>query len=81
MTLSMSTQRRGDPIEPLIRPRSTLLVLETKGQDSEENRTKRKFLGEWIKAINAVGGFGDWVADVALTNDDVHSLLAHHATG
>lgn len=35
-----------------------MLVLEVKGQDSQQNRTKREFLAEWVKAVNAHGGFG-----------------------
>lgn len=32
------------------------LVLETKGQDTEQDKTKRAFLDEWCKAINQHGG-------------------------
>jgi type III restriction enzyme len=39
-----------------------VLVLEVKGRDSQENRTKREFLTEWVKAINSHGGFGTWAA-------------------
>ena len=42
-----------------------MLILETKGRDSEQNRTKRRFLDEWVNAINAHGGFGRWVGDVS----------------
>ncbi|MGC8732771.1 MAG: BPTD_3080 family restriction endonuclease, partial [Halothiobacillaceae bacterium] len=35
-----------------------MLVLETKGQDAEQDRVKRRYLGEWIQAVNAHGGFG-----------------------
>ena len=42
-----------------------MLVLETKGQDSEQDRTKRRFLDEWITAVNAHGGFGRWAGDVS----------------
>ena len=34
------------------------VVLEVKEQDSDENRTKRRFLAEWVEAVNAHGGFG-----------------------
>jgi hypothetical protein len=36
----------------------TMLVLEIKGQDAQQNRTKRGFLDEWTKSINTHGGFG-----------------------
>lgn len=35
-------------------------VLEIKGQDSDQDKTKRAFLEEWVKAVNAHGGFGTW---------------------
>jgi type III restriction enzyme len=34
------------------------LVLETKGKDTEQDQTKRRFLDEMVKAVNAHGGFG-----------------------
>ena len=36
------------------------LVLETKGQDSEQDQTKRRFLDEWVNAVNGHSGFGHW---------------------
>jgi type III restriction enzyme len=56
-----------------------MLILETKGQDSDENRTKRRFLDEWIQAVNAHGGFGRWSHDVALSPGDIHGILEAHA--
>ena len=35
-----------------------MLVLEVKGQQSDESRAKRKALEEWVNAVNAHGGFG-----------------------
>ena len=35
-----------------------MLVLEVKGEDNQQNQTKRTFLGEWCRAVNAQGGFG-----------------------
>ena len=36
------------------------LVLETKGQETQQDKTKREFLDEWVKAVNEHGGFGKW---------------------
>lgn len=36
------------------------LVIETKGLDSLQNKAKRDFLDEWVRAINRHGGFGKW---------------------
>ncbi|WP_420615092.1 BPTD_3080 family restriction endonuclease [Candidatus Palauibacter sp.] len=55
-----------------------MLVLETKGQDTDRDRTKRRFLAEWIEAVNAHGGFGRWSYDVSLSPGDIHGILARH---
>ena len=56
-----------------------MLVLETKGQDSEQNRSKRRFLGEWVNAVNEHGGFGRWHADVSWDPGDIHDILENYA--
>lgn len=64
----------------LIRLRSgDMLVLETKGWDSDQNRTKRRFLDEWTRAINAHGGFGRWSWDVSMAPGDIKDILVRHA--
>ena len=55
------------------------LVLEVKGQDSAENRTKRRFLDEWVNAVNAQGGFGPWAWEVSLDPGDIKDKLAKHS--
>jgi type III restriction enzyme len=55
-----------------------MLVLEVKGQDSQEQQTKREFLAEWIRAVNAHGGFGVWVPDVSRHPHDIQEILARH---
>ncbi len=57
----------------------TMLVLEVKGQDSQEGKTKREFLDEWVKAVNAHGGFGRWAWDVSFHPKDVAGILEKHA--
>ena len=44
-----------------------MLVLEVKGRDTAQDRTKREFLAEWIEAVNEHGGFGEWVAEVSFS--------------
>ena len=56
-----------------------MLVLETKGQDTPRDQTKRNFLAEWVKAVNAHGGFGRWAWDVSTTPGDIHGILARHS--
>ena len=57
-----------------------MLVLEVKGQDTQQNRTKRVFLAEWVTAVNGHGGFGQWAWDVSSDPADIAGILAKHAT-
>ena len=52
-----------------------MLVLEVKGQDSQENKTKREFLAEWVNAVNAHEGFGKWAWDVSYNPRDIVGTL------
>ncbi len=56
----------------------TRLVLEVKGVESDQDRTKREFLREWVDAVNAHGGFGEWACDVSFSPSDVADILAKH---
>ncbi len=57
-----------------------MLVLEVKGQDTQQNRSKREFLAEWVKAVNGHGGFGLWAYDGSFDAGDIADLLAKHAS-
>jgi len=35
-------------------------IIETKGKETEQDRVKKRFLQEWIDAVNQHGGFGKW---------------------
>ena len=64
----------------LIRLRSgDMFVLETKGRDSDQDRTKRRFLDEWVNAVNTHGGFGRWSWDVSTAPGDIQDILARHS--
>ena len=52
-----------------------ILVLEVKGNDDQQNRTKREFLDEWVRAVNAHGGFGIWKWDVSKKPADLKDIL------
>ena len=56
-----------------------MLVLEVKGQDSDRDQTKRRFLDEWVRAVNAHGGFGRWAWDVSKSPSDIRDILAKRA--
>lgn len=51
------------------------LVLETKGQDDDQDRTKRVFLKEWVEAVNNHGGFGKWHEDISRHPSDVEDII------
>jgi type III restriction enzyme len=60
----------------LVRLRSgDMLVLETKGQDTEQDKVKRQYLEEWIQAVNAHGGFGHWRWAVARHPGEIRDIL------
>jgi type III restriction enzyme len=51
------------------------LILETKGQDTDQDKTKRSFLDEWCKAINQHGGFGLWKWAVSFDPNDIDAII------
>lgn len=52
------------------------LILEVKGQDSEQNKVKRQQLDQWVQAVNQHGGFGRWCWDVSFCAADIADKLA-----
>jgi len=58
-----------------------MLVLEVKGRDTQDNRTKREFLAEWVSGVSSHGGFGRWAADVSFNPDDLADILRRHCPG
>ena len=52
-----------------------MLVLETKGQDTEQDQIKRRYLDEWTQAVNAQGGFGKWCWAVAKEPGEIRDIL------
>ena len=57
------------------------LVLEIKGQDSEQNRAKRAAMQTWVDAVNEQGGFGNWVFDVVFEPAKIRDVVIKHAEG
>ena len=53
-----------------------MLVLEVKGRERDRDHTKRRFLDEWVAAVNAHRGFGRWRWAVSRRPGDVHDILA-----
>ena len=54
---------------------TNFLILETKGQDTQANKTKREFLDEWVRAVNFHGGFGKWHWTVSRNPADVAGII------
>jgi type III restriction enzyme len=54
------------------------LALEIKGTDSEQNKSKREALDEWVQAVNSSGGFGEWSWDVAFNPNQIHDIVARY---
>lgn len=55
-----------------------MVVLETKGQDSEQDRVKHDYLDEWTQAVNAHGGFGCWLWSVAHHPGEIRDILMQY---
>ena len=51
------------------------LILEVKGQETEQDQVKRRFLDEWVRAINEQGGFGKWNWSVSKNPGDLADIL------
>ena len=63
----------------IIRMKSgNLLVLETKGEPSEQTLSKRRALEQWTQAVNQHGGFGSWSSDISYNPADLKDILAKH---
>ncbi|MGZ8216904.1 BPTD_3080 family restriction endonuclease [Methylomagnum sp.] len=54
------------------------LVLEIKGKPNDESRAKRAALAEWVEAVNAKGGFGEWCEDIVDQASLIHDVLKKH---
>ena len=57
------------------------LVLEVKGEDSDQNRAKRAELARWVTGVNAKGGFGQWASDVLFEPSQIQDVLVRHGGG
>jgi type III restriction enzyme len=54
------------------------LVLEIKGEDSQQNKAKRSALDAWVKGVNSKGGFGKWCWDVAFEMSRLQDIVSLH---
>jgi type III restriction enzyme len=56
-----------------------MLILEVKGEEDEMDTTKREYLKEWVKAVNADGRFGEWCSDVSYRTSDIKDILEKYS--
>lgn len=56
-----------------------MLILEVKGKDDQQNKTKRKYLDEWVNAVNSDGRFGKWCWDVSFRTSDLKDIIIKHS--
>lgn len=52
-----------------------MLILETKGQETERDRIKRRALNEWIQAVNECAEYGIWCSDISYNVKDVEGII------
>jgi type III restriction enzyme len=52
-----------------------MLILETKGKETEQDNVKRAYLDQWIQAINAHGGFGNWHLAMVKSPAEIRDIL------
>jgi type III restriction enzyme len=65
----------------LIRMRNgDMIVLETKGKETEQDKVKRRYLDEWTQAVNTHGGFGQWHAAVVQNPGEIRDVLMVYET-
>lgn len=54
------------------------LVLEVKGQDSQQNAEKRAAMETWVKAVNEQGGFGQWAFDTVFEPSQTRDVIERY---
>jgi len=56
------------------------LILEVKGQKSDESEAKSAALSDWVRAVNAQQRFGVWAHDVSFNTADLAAIIQNHAS-
>ncbi|MCL2608747.1 MAG: DEAD/DEAH box helicase family protein [Treponema sp.] len=54
------------------------LVLEVKGQDSPQEKEKRRTLDEWVETVNAIKEYGEWGCATSFNIADVDGIIEGH---
>ena len=53
-----------------------ILVLEVKGKQTDQDKSKHAYMKEWIEAVDQQGGFGQWKFAVSRKPADIKDVLA-----
>jgi type III restriction enzyme len=59
----------------------TNLIVEMKGEKTPKDETKRRFLDEWVKAVNEHRGFGKWASDICDNPSDLPTVIGKAVAG
>ena len=54
-------------------------MLEAMGFDLVQDEDKRSYLNEWVRAVNAHGGFGHWSWETSTNPSDVMDKVLRHS--
>ena len=52
-----------------------MLIVEVKGEETQQDTIKWGFLSEWVNAVNAYGGFGDWAWGVCKNPYEIDAII------
>ena len=55
------------------------LILEVKGQESDQDKIKRRALQDWCRAVNRVRDYGFWSCDVSRSPADIDGIILKYA--
>jgi type III restriction enzyme len=72
------TRRRYIPDFLIRLTNGKTLVLELKGENTEQNRAKLATMRAWVEGVNTKGGFGVWCSDVAYEMAKLQDILYAH---
>ena len=51
------------------------LILEIKGQKTDQSEAKRLALEDWVKAVTLIGEYGTWSSDIAYKISDIDNII------
>lgn len=52
-----------------------MLIIEVKGKNREKDRVKRRYLQEWIEAVNGTNEFGIWHSDIIFHIKEIDGVI------